>query len=139
MIICNPDKRIRYIGGIHEGKKHDFSLLKEEFSDKECFENFHLKVDSGYQGIANQFVCKQIDIPLKKPPKKELSLEQKEHNRQLAKERITVEHCFAGMKNFHILRNRLRLKSIQLYENIVCICASLWNFCLDNPCSSKKS
>ena len=52
----------------------------------------------------------------KKPPKKSLSSSQKEYNRELAKQRIYVEHVIRCLKVFRILaqpyRNRRRRERI---------------------------
>jgi hypothetical protein len=128
MIIATINYLIMYVGAIHKGKKHDYKILKEEFSESNCFEKFIVKVDLGYQGINTDYNCKRGDIPHKKPPKKELTAQQKEENKQLARERITVEHCIGKLKRYSILKNKLRIKLIDLYEKIVCVCAGLWNF-----------
>ena len=52
-----------------------------------------------------------VETPHKKPRGGELTAEQKEENRALAKERVVVEHSFAGLKRYRIAsdvyRNRI--------------------------------
>lgn len=60
----------------------------------------------------------------------ELTDIQKEENKELGKERIYVEHSIGGFKRFKILANRLRIKSKYLINQIIGVCAALWNFYL---------
>ena len=108
---------------------HDFKLLKEEFPpEQNWFESFKLRVDLGYLGIAKEYVCKALSIPNKKPGKQELNVMQKLENRVFAQERVKVEHAIGGMKRYRILSDRLRLHDIDLYNDVLEVCAGLWNF-----------
>ncbi|WP_414588524.1 transposase family protein [Scytonema sp. PCC 10023] len=51
----------------------------------------------------------EIKTPTKKPKKQELSLEQKEKNKELASERIFVEHIIRFVKIFRVASERFRL------------------------------
>lgn len=62
--------------------------------------------DKGYQGI--QKLHKKSRIPQKKTKNKELTIEQKKANRQLARERIVIEHIHRYLKRFRILSSRYR-------------------------------
>jgi hypothetical protein len=111
------------------GKMHDFKLLKEEFPpEEEWFKNFKVRVDLGYLGIDKEYVCKELSLPHKKPRKQELTMLQKLENREFARERVKVEHAIGGMKRYRILSDRLRLHDIGLYDDLLEVCAGLWNF-----------
>lgn len=120
------------------GKEHDYSLLQEEFTPgKPWFENLTLRVDLGFQGIADRYSINQLYIPFKKKRVKkgdanELTGEQKQHNKNLSKQRIKVEHAIGGMKRYAILQHRNRLKSIPILHLTIGVCAALWNFLLAN-------
>ena len=60
--------------------------------------------DSGYQGI-NQYHHNSY-TPKKKPKKRELSLLEKEYNRELTKERIGIEHVNRRLKILKIFCDR---------------------------------
>ena len=79
-------------------------------------------------GIAKEYVCKALSIPHKKPKKQELDATQKLENRIFAQERVKVEHAIGGMKRYRILSDRLRLHDIGLYNDVLEVCAGLWNF-----------
>lgn len=89
---------------VSKGKVHDFRIWKE--SQIGIDEKIELLADKGYQGI--QKLHKNNRIPFKKPKRKSLSQEQKKFNRQLAKERIVVEHVHRRLKIFRVLSSRYR-------------------------------
>jgi hypothetical protein len=62
----------------------------------------------------------------------ELSAEQKEYNKDLGKERIYVEHSIGGMKRYRILEHRNRVKSRKVLDQVVGVCAGLWNLLLNS-------
>ena len=82
----------------------------------------------GFVGFDKDYQCKELFLPHKKPKKQELTPEQKAENQGRAKERIVVEHSIAGLKRYRILSDRLRLHDLDLYNQVLGICAGLWNF-----------
>lgn len=89
---------------VDTGKTHDFKLLKRSrlpfVSSQLCL------ADRGYQGFAKRHVgaC----IPTKKRRKQPLPVEQKQHNRALARLRVRVEHVIRRFKIFRIFSGRYR-------------------------------
>lgn len=65
-----------------------------------------LLADKGYLGIAKDHPCSRT--PYRRPPRGSLTPEQKQHNRVLARLRITVEHVIRTFKVFRILQQRYR-------------------------------
>lgn len=113
------------------GKVHDFKLLKREFPPEQgWFKKFRVRVDLGYLGFAQEYECKALSLPHKKAKKQELSAEQKQENREFAQERVEVEHAIGGLKRYRILSDRLRVHDADLYDDVVEVCAGLWNFYL---------
>ena len=131
LVISNKGRRILYVSKSWVGKIHDFKLLKREFPpEQEWFKNFRVRVDLGYLGFEQEYACKALSLPHKKAKKQELSAEQKQENRELARERVEVEHAIGGLKRYRILSDRLRVHDVDLYDDIVEVCAGLWNFYL---------
>ena len=131
LVRSNPAKRILYLSKSWVGKIHDFRFLKAEFPlHQKWFQKFKVRVDSGYLGIDKEYECKELLLPQKKPPKGELSAAQKEENRALASERISVEHSMGGFKRYRILSDRLRCHDANFYDQVLGVCAGLWNFYL---------
>jgi transposase len=91
-----------------------------------------LLADKGYQGVKK--IHANSRTPIKKTKKQPLSKEQKRFNKQLAKERIVVEHVHRRLKIFRILssRYRNRRRRFGLRFNLI---AGIYNYEL---CSSLK-
>lgn len=131
LVISNLGRKILYLSKCWVGKVHDFKLLKLEFPpEQEWFKNFRVRVDLGYLGFDQEYECKALRLPHKKPKKQELSVEQKQENRRFAQERVGVEHAIGGMKRYRILSDRLRIHDFDLYNDVLEVCAGLWNFYL---------
>lgn len=126
-----------YISKIYTGAKHDFGMMKEEFSsDVPWFSELCLLLDSGFQGFDSLYKTKELKITFrrsraKKGEKKDLTEEQLSHNKEVGSERIFVEHAIGGLKRFKILYNRFRLKKDEIFNSIINCAAGLWNFHID--------
>ena len=81
--------------------------------------------DKGYQGI-KKYHNKSL-IPKKKPRTSRLSQEDKRQNKQLAQQRIIIEHINRKLKIFRILseKYRNRRKRFGLRFNLI---AGLYNY-----------
>ena len=108
---------------VRDGKVHDFRIWKE--SQVGIGKKIELLADKGYQGIKK--LHKNSRIPFKKIKKTPLIKEQKKFNRQLAKERIIVEHVHRKLKIFRVLssRYRNRRKRFGLRFNLI---AGIYNY-----------
>lgn len=92
-------KKVRVLSVTCEGKKHDKTLAEEQalpFPD-----GSKVWKDSGFQGYEPKGTLTYQ--PMKKPKGKELTAEQKQHNTDISKERIGVEHSIGGVKVFDIV------------------------------------
>ena len=92
-----PDKFIVFLGRTFSGHHHDYNMLKQEFPPElDWFEDIHVRVDLGYQGIQSDDRGDQIDIPTKKPrksqknPTPQLNDEQKAAHKALSQVRIFI-------------------------------------------------
>jgi hypothetical protein len=88
-----------------EGSVHDFTLYKESTGSAVSPE-VRVKVDSGYQGIVAYHT--NSEVPFKKSQNRPLTPEEKAFNRQLARERIAVEHVNREIKIFKMMSDRYR-------------------------------
>ena len=92
------------------GPKSDINLFRER---KKVFDpEQRFNADKAYEGEPS------IKTPKKKPKKQELTPEQKEKNKELASERIFVEHIIRLVKIFRVVQERFRLKS-RKYEQVI--------------------
>ena len=108
-----------------KGARHDFSLYKH--SKAELPKEVECLADSGYQGLLD--LHKKARTPFKKPKGGQLTAEQKEFNKELAKERVVIEHIIRHLKIFRILseRYRNRRRRFMLRVNLI---AGLYNFAI---------
>lgn len=114
-IIVLPDGQdiVDVIAGL-PGPKSDINLFRE---GKKGFEpNQKFKGDKGYEGEPS------IKIPTKKPKKGELTSAQLEKNKELASERIFVEHLIRVIKIFRVASERFRLNPRKYEQIIMTIC-----------------
>ena len=88
------------------GTTHDFKILKE--SNLKINEDAQIKTDKGFIGIKELFP--RAEVPHKSSKHHPLSKEQKQDNRQLASERIIIEHRNRECKIFRICKERYRGK-----------------------------
>src|SRR5262245_50624308 len=92
--------------------------------------------DLGYRGIKSDYRGEQIDIPTRKPrksqkhPSPQLSDEHKAANTALSRVRIFIEHAIGGMKRYNILVHTFRNRIEHFEDDVVGICAGLWNLVL---------
>lgn len=80
-------------------------MLLEYYRENRTF--FHLGIS--YQGV--QKLHPKTDLPKKKSKNNPLSKEDKQNNRQLANERVYVEHANQRCKVFKLLKNHYRSHS----------------------------
>ena len=113
-VICTAHSR---------GPVHDFALYKQ--SKVEPHASLEVLADSGYQGLSK--LHEKSQTPRKKPRKAELTDEQKQSNRELARRRVVVEHVIRRLKIFRILaeRYRNRRKRFSMRFNLI---AGLYNY-----------
>ena len=131
MILCNTARLILFLSYCWVGKTHDYRVFKEEFSPREdWFAAHEVHVDLGFYGIEKDYAGLACSIPHKKPKQQELTPEQKAENKVRASQRVTVEHSICGLKRYRILSDRLRMRDLDLYNDVLGVCAGLWNFCL---------
>jgi hypothetical protein len=93
-------------------------------------------VDLGYLGMQSDDRGDLIEVPHKKPRKSKKnpsphgSDEQKATNKAVSQVRIFVEHAIGGMKRYNILVHSFRNHKEHFEDDVIGICAGLWNLVL---------
>ena len=109
------------------GKTHDFALFKK--TRLAIAPHIELLADTGYQGLDKLHPNSQTNsqTPHKKSKHHPLTPEQKQHNKELASRRVTVEHALRSLKRFRILSStyRNRRKRFGLRLNLLAAIANL--------------
>ena len=99
-VVVNSHGKILSVSKSHPGAVHD----------KKMYDGTHIYADRKTKphGDLGYFGVNTMELPIKKPKGKELTDEQKQFNRTLARLRIVVEHSIGKMKIFQILAQRFR-------------------------------
>ena len=111
------------IGFIYEieigpGSEHDFHLFKRTFEGSP--NNVTYTVDLGYIGIDKIHLNSRV--PKKSSKNHQLTEEEKEYNKELARDRIFIEHTNGWIKRFKILSTKFRnhLKFFPKFSVLLC-------------------
>ena len=88
------------------GRSHDFTVFKQ--TRVPLAPQIEVYADSGYQGISDLHA--NSVIPIKKPKGRELTADERAHNRALARVRIAIEHVNRRCKIFRIVKDTYRGK-----------------------------
>lgn len=106
-------------------------MLKEEFPlELDWFKKNNVHIDLGYLGFDKLYACKKAFLPEKATKKHTLTLEQKQDNQQMARQRVGIEHSIGGMKRYRILSHRLRVHDREGHDSTLEVCAGLWDYYL---------
>ena len=124
-LIVNPeDRKVKYLSGTCEGKKHDKKICDEE--NLTFPEGITLNKDTGYQGYEPEGVITRQ--PKKKPRGEELTRFEKNQNSIISSYRIIVEHIISGVKRCRIVKDVFR-NTKEKYDDLVMeIACGLHNF-----------
>lgn len=108
-----------------KGTTHDYQMIKDS-NILPTLEEMKIKgkFDSGYQGIQTQL--SGAIIPYKKSKNHELTEKEKNHNRELSKKRIKVEHTNRELKIFRIMKETYR-NHMNRYDTKVLIMCGIYN------------
>jgi len=130
IVVNDENKRILILTQTAEGKKHDFEIYKDEGIGDELPDEIDCFVDLGFQGIQSVSPNLKVHIPKKKPRGGELSVEQKQHNRQISARRIRSEHAIGGVKRYGIVSEVYRNRREGLDDTVMLVASGLWNYYL---------
>jgi len=132
-----PNKFMVFLGRTLRGHHHDSIRFKQEFPpDLDWFTESNVRGDCGYLGRQSDDHGDRIDIPTKKPrkshknPNPPLSDAQKVAKKVLSQVRIFIEHAIGGMKRSNILVHAFRNRIENFEDDVIGVCAGLWNLVL---------
>jgi hypothetical protein len=124
LIVTMEKRRVEYLSGTCEGKKHDKKICDEE--GHEFPEGSILYKDTGYQGYEPSGV--HTRQPKKKPKGGELTQAEKEQNSLISSMRIVVEHVICGVKRCRIVKDVFRNTRNEFADLVMEIACGLHNF-----------
>lgn len=122
LAISDEKGYVFFISDSYQGSTHDKTIWDEIQFD---FGELNVLVDLGFLGVEkNQ---PNVIIPYKKPRKKEITPLQKTINKAIGSVRVRIEHAFSGVKRLKIIRNKIRLKSYNIRDQVFKIAVGLHN------------
>lgn len=116
--------KVKYLSQTVEGKRHDKKLADEE--GYQFPKDSKLWKDTGFQGYEPENVI--AFQPKKKPRGKELSESEKKRNRELASERVIIEHHIGGVKRSRIVYDTFRNRKDSYVDIVMETACGLHNF-----------
>jgi hypothetical protein len=106
---------VLYASPTFDGRVHDKKIADTAYRIPP---GFTLAQDTGYQGYRPEGVT--IFQPQKKPKGKELTPEQKQHNRLISSFRVRVEHAIGSIKRYRTVKDECRLrKNLRNYSGTI--------------------
>lgn len=124
VIVTLGKRRVEYLSGTWEGKKHDKKICDDESHDFP--KGSTLYKDTGFQGYEPAGV--HTRQPKKKPRGGELTVAEKEQNSLISSMRIVVEHVICGVKRCRIVKDVFRNTRDRFADLVMEIACGLHNF-----------
>lgn len=126
LAITDENAKLLFISESAYGSTHDKTMWDEitfKFKDK------NILADLGFVGIDKD--NPNVVLPYKKPKNGELTGLQKEINQRISAVRVRIEHAFSGIKRLKVIRNKIRLKTYKVRDQVFRIAAALHNLRLE--------
>jgi len=127
-LIVNEQRRVLFLSDAYEGSVHDKAIADAEqltFPDKT-----ELLLDLGFEGYQAQSQVILV-MPEKKPKKKELTIEQKQSNKENAQKRVIVENVIRQVKVFKAVKDICRYYKSCQRNLIMTLACALHNFAIN--------
>lgn len=120
--------KVVFLSDTDEGKQHDKALCEAEAY---AFpEGSKLWQDPGFQGYEPEGVT--TFQPKKKPRKQALKEADKQRHREIAKERVAIEHQIGGIKRCNIVVHPLRSRTDHFADDVMETACGLPHFRLSH-------
>jgi len=128
LVFANKKKWVGFLGQTMEGKKHDFTLLKEQAPPNYLPKTVKKHLDLGFKGFIKQFPGHLVSMPKRKPRTKNLTEFVKRQNKRKSAARVLIENALAGVKRLRITTDVFRNKKKGFADQVMFIACGLWNY-----------
>lgn len=134
-VVATAHRRVVLVTRSAPGRRHD----KAEADRARVRLGAGMRVlgDSGFQGY--EAGAARVCTPRKKPRGRPLHYRHRKSNRQLARERVPVEHVLASVKRLSILRQPLRAKRPTTADAVMLLGCALHNYRLGQKASATQN
>lgn len=122
LAISDEKGYILFVSDSYQGSTHDKSIWDQIKFD---FGELNVLVDLGFLGAEKD--QPNVILPYKKPKKGEITALQKDINKAIGSVRVKIEHAFSGVKRLKIIRNKIRLKTYHIRDQVFKIAVALHN------------
>jgi hypothetical protein len=126
-VVVDPCGRIEAIGGSVPGSVHDLTVLVGSGVLDGVGAGEGVMLDKGYVGVDKHYPELAVVLPHKKPRGGALTPEQSAYNREVARQRIVVEHTMAQLNRFTVLRQVFRAQKRERHSQVTRVVAKLVN------------
>ena len=129
MTLCHDTQYVHFLSATEAGRLHDKKLADEYALHLPA--GSVLRQDLGLLGHAPAGVM--VEMPHKKPPKRELTFSQKLYNQLLSPLRVVIEHAHSGIKRLRMAQDTLRLRGEWVLDTIMVVAGGLHNLRVTSP------
>jgi hypothetical protein len=124
LLLINAALRILFLSETQPGSVHDKRMA--DTTPYPLPAGSHLLQDLGFQACTLE--GGDIIQPTKKPRGRELTLEQKEDNREISRRRVRIEHVNSSVKRCRMLKETIRMWKAGIRDMVMEIGCGLHNF-----------
>jgi hypothetical protein len=124
VLLVDKELIIQFLSKTHPGTVHDKRVA--DTTPYPLPRGSYLLQDLGFLGFTLDGVV--IEMPTKKPKKRELTDDQRAANQSKARRRVYIEHVNSSVKRCHILKDVCRLLRNGARDQVMEICCALHNF-----------
>lgn len=129
MTLCDQMQFVHYLSPTEGGRVHDKKLADEYALHLPA--GSVLRQDLGLLGHAPAGVL--VEMPHKKPPKRELTFAQKLYNQLLSPLRVVIEHAHSGIKRLRMVGEPLRRRGEWARDTVMVVACGLHNLRVRSP------
>lgn len=129
MALCDQTQYVHYLSPTEGGRQHDKKLADEYILSLPA--GSVLRQDLGLLGHAPAGVV--VEMPHKKPPKRELTFSQRLYNYLISPLRVVIEHAHSGIKRLRIVADTLRLRGEPVRALVMVVACGLHNLRVCSP------
>jgi hypothetical protein len=125
MALCDRTQFVHFLSPTEGGRVHDKKMADEYAL---CLRaGSVLRQDLGLLGHAPAGAV--VEMPHKKPPKRELTFSQKRYSQMLSPLRVVIEHAHSGIKRLRVVKDAVRYLRVRspLRAYLMCSCANSLN------------
>jgi hypothetical protein len=126
-VVVDTRGRIEAVSESVPGSTHGLTPLVGSGVLEALGEGEAAMADKGYVGVDKHYPGVAVVLPFKKPCGGELSEGQRGHNREVARQRIVVEHTMARLNRFTVPRQVFRAKKREGHSRVARVVAKVVN------------